>query len=96
MKYCFNHQQLTLFPGCLSLQQVDTQNLLSETSQYASAGDDRQSAQTVGYLGICMFAFVFGGLFLLDLTALARDMRIFARNVRGGLERLWDFINGED
>ena len=78
------------------LIQVDTQTLLSETSQFESADDERQSAATVGYLGICMFAFVFGGLILMDLKFLIRDMMICMRNIREGAERLWDFINGED
>ena len=43
-----------------------------------------------------MFALVFGGLVLLDIKCIVRDMMIFCCNVREGLERLWDFINGED
>ncbi|WAQ99352.1 FCGBP-like protein [Mya arenaria] len=67
---------------------VETDELSSVSAEKESASDERQSAASIGYLGIAMFVLVFGTIFILDLSALARDAIILFGNLNAGFTRV--------
>lgn len=54
---------------------VDPRKMSSTRRKYESAYDPRPSAQAVGGAGVAILALVLALLFLLDITALVRDIR---------------------
>ncbi|GFO47636.1 sushi, von Willebrand factor type a, egf and pentraxin domain-containing protein 1 [Plakobranchus ocellatus] len=53
---------------------VDKRDVSATKRKYISVNDQRPSAQTVGYFGVCIVAVTFTGIFLLDITSLGRDI----------------------
>lgn len=74
---------------------METETLTSATTKKISAGDKRQSAANIGYVGVGLFALVFGTIIILDVTALLRDAKIFLANLREGFGRLCSCFGGE-
>jgi hypothetical protein len=75
--------------------QVDPNDLQTASAQKESASDERQSAANIGYVGIGLFALVFGTIFIMDISSLVRDACILFSNLREGFQRLSDCIKGK-
>ncbi|XP_053400723.1 uncharacterized protein LOC123557844 [Mercenaria mercenaria] len=69
---------------------VDNDKLTAAKARRNSARDERKSAANIGYVGIGMFALVFGAVFIMDLGALKRDALILMANLKDGFGRLHD------
>ena len=64
---------------------VDEKKVSATKRKYISVNDQRPSAQTVGYFGVCVVAVTFSGIILMDITSLARDiMELVNACKRGG------------
>ncbi|WAQ99372.1 FCGBP-like protein [Mya arenaria] len=74
---------------------VKKDKLSSVSAEKESASDERQSAASIGYLGIAMFVLVFGTIFILDLRALARDAKILFGNLKSGYTRFSNWIDSK-
>ncbi|XP_060570124.1 uncharacterized protein LOC132728501 [Ruditapes philippinarum] len=74
---------------------VDPNALQTASAQKESASDERQSAANIGYVGIGLFALVFGTIFIMDIFTLVRDACILFSNLREGFQRLSDCIKGK-
>ena len=75
--------------------QVDPNALQTASAEKESASDKRQSAANIGYVGIGLFALVFGTIFIMDISSLVRDACILFSNLREGFQRLSDCIIGK-
>ncbi|GFS12170.1 sushi, von Willebrand factor type A, EGF and pentraxin domain-containing protein 1 [Elysia marginata] len=53
---------------------VNEREVSATKRKYISVNDQRPSAQTVGYFGVCIVAVTFSGIFLMDIGSLARDI----------------------
>lgn len=71
------------------LLKVNTDSLSSTAAQKQSKGDKRQSAASIGYVGIAMFCIVFGAIFIMDIGSLIRDARILMANLKEGYDRVF-------
>lgn len=66
---------------------IPREELSSVLRKKVSVPDERASAMGIGLLGIALVVGVFGAVFLLDLSAIARDMRMFKENLSYFFER---------
>ncbi|GFO47646.1 sushi, von Willebrand factor type a, egf and pentraxin domain-containing protein 1 [Plakobranchus ocellatus] len=62
---------------------VDKRNLSATKRRYISVKDQRPSAHTIGYFGVCILAVIFIGIFLLDITTLSRHIMELVNDCNG-------------
>ncbi|KAK3738308.1 hypothetical protein RRG08_039715 [Elysia crispata] len=53
---------------------VNEREVSASKRKYISVNDQRPSAQTVGYFGVCIVAVTFSGIVLMDISSLAKDI----------------------
>ncbi|XP_060584454.1 uncharacterized protein LOC132740549 [Ruditapes philippinarum] len=61
---------------------VSKESLSSTLRAKSSAKDDRSEAAAVGIVGVVFLVSLVGAIFLLDLTTIARDVRMLLGNLR--------------
>lgn len=61
---------------------VDKRNVSTYKRKHQSASDDRPSSQSIGCVAVILLVVNFGGIILLDLPRLHRDMRDLIQNLR--------------
>lgn len=65
----------------------DKANFSLSRRRYISVMDERPSAQNVGVAGVILLTVAFGGIILLDLSTLGRDLSNLKKNIQSLLSR---------
>ena len=63
--------------------QIETKNISSYRRKKRSADDKRPSARFTGYFGGFVMTLMFGGILLLDLPVILRQIQTLSRYIRG-------------
>ena len=64
---------------------VNASSLSSTVRRLTSAEDTRPSAQSIGYLGVCLIVVILGSIVVIDLNGLVRDLKVLVRNLKQGM-----------
>ena len=85
--FFFLHAVFTFFRFSFQFQKIDKEKLTSSVTRRISADDERKSAKNIGFMGIAVFALIFGTVFIMDIQALKRDALILLENLCDGFGR---------